>query len=88
MSRTGKDRGRHTKCPEGRACDWCGPKVRADHRLERTAPAFEQTCGACGSPEGRCLCFHEARLDPWFMDPNEMAWDREQDEEWSYEADD
>ena len=25
MTRTAKDRGRHTNCPEGRQCDWCGP---------------------------------------------------------------
>ena len=26
-----------TRCPSGRRCDWCGPKVAAEHRDARHA---------------------------------------------------
>lgn len=31
----------HPRCPEGRQCDWCGPKVAAEHRDERRAPLVD-----------------------------------------------
>ena len=62
MTRTAKDRGRHAKCPEGRQCDWCGPRVAAEHRAAKARDVDDgleewrdqdpvQACGDATCPE-------------------------------------